>query len=113
MKTRKLVFNGDEESKERFGLLFQGFLTGGNSSTQKGIIVLRQEARILDQLEDISNPTDQVLIRTLKPGLWTVSFEQPDFELLMNYIEATPWMTVVSRKVINLVDWLRATPMEE
>lgn len=111
MKIRRLVFDESESDRWMFPLLYSGFLNGGNSPNAKGMEVLRREARILDKLEAIS--VDEGPERVLKSGPQEVTLEQPEYELLKRYFENTPWTTAVSRKVVNISDWLSAIQLEE
>lgn len=108
MKLRNLVFT--EAEREFFPLIYQGFLHGGNGPQAKGMEVLRREVRILDKLEAISEDRDGDRILTTVPAV--VLLEQPEYELLRRYFENTPWTTAVSRKIVNIADWLSAIPLE-
>lgn len=119
MKVKRLEFNPDSpESSERFMLLYQGFLAGGQlhdpRDGAKGMIVIRREARILDKFEGISEALPDRLIgedRVLRGELMVL--EQPEFELLVKYFERAPWTTKISRKIVDVSDWLSSLPLLE
>jgi len=119
MKARIVEFSDTEESREHFALIYQGFLSGGNGPGAKPMDVIRREATILDKMEAISyeemdqesnQPTGK---RLLHPGEQRLSLSQPEYELLKRYFENTPWTTKVSRKVVEISDWLSAIPLGE
>lgn len=112
MKLRVFDFDETPEQRDRFPLIYQGFVVGGDSIKSKGMEVTRREARILDKLEAISDE-DADLGRKLKPGPQRFELEQPEYELLLRYFEATPWSTRVSRKIVAVHDWMKAIPLDE
>lgn len=124
MRIYTIPFYADtnETDQERFSLIYQGFLMGGNSP-QKGMEVIRREAKILDKLEEISGPEEGSTCdscgiaknpsQKLHLGAQYLRLEQPEMTLLTKYIEQTPWNTRSSRKVRDLVDWLASIKAEE
>jgi hypothetical protein len=123
MRVRKLRFGESADDSENFSLLYSGFVTGGNGPGPKGMEVIRREGRILDKLEAISveigtneicNECGQVnqVRRVLMPGAQEIELDQPEFELLKKYFEATSWTTRVSRRIVNISDWLSSVPVE-
>jgi hypothetical protein len=117
MQVRVLTFNNDlAGDHDRFSLLYQGFVTGGNLIERKTMEVTRLEAKILDKFEAISTPTDLELIRQLSPTdskVQVLKFEEPEFALVRKYFEGTPWKTTTSRRAVDVFDWLVATPQSE
>jgi hypothetical protein len=105
-----LVFEDNEQARERFTLLYQGFIAGGNSPAQKGMEVVRREARVLDKLDAVSEPSVNGL-RALREGEHAVVLEQPEYELVKRYFENAPWAVHVSRQVVSVSDWLSAIPL--
>ena len=125
MKTRTLVFGepDDKTAAERYELIYQGFVTGGNADPRKGMEVIRREAKILDKLESIGVMPDAttpcetcgrdsggLVTPKLKKGKQAVQLDQPEYDLMRKYLEATPWTVKMSRKIVDLVDWLAAAP---
>ena len=122
MKLRRLVFDDTKEGRERYTLLWQGFLTGGNSAQTKGIEVVRREAKILDKFAahgtippDVVSAADgsDELARSMNPGDQTIDLEQPEYEMLKRYFESTPWVTRMSVRVRNVSDWLNSIQLED
>lgn len=103
-------------NSEDFGLLYQGFIIGGNSIDKKTMQVIRREAKVLDKLEAISQPRgderyptgDRVreLIASEDSKPITLLLEDEELELLKTYFESVPWVTKVSREVVRLADLL-------
>ena len=79
--------------------------------------VIRREARILDMLDSVSvenrDPAALKLAngeaRSVIPGAMMI-LEQSDHELVKKRVEGVPWLPVLSRQVVDLVDWLKAAP---
>jgi hypothetical protein len=107
--TRILTFDGDRGS-QRFTLLRTALLNGGDGKGDRTVALIRKEARLLDLLDGISEPTgtqdDRVL---LNHGPQRLEVAQDDFELLQTYAEKTPWTPRVARQAVDLFDWLSAT----
>lgn len=103
-------------SSEDFGLIYQGFIIGGNSVSSKTMQVIRREAKILDKLEDISQPVgdnryptgDRVreLVATENDAPVKLKLTDEELELLKQYFESVPWVTKLSREVVRLADLL-------
>jgi len=102
---RRLVFDDDDKSRQRFKRLYEGLLLGGND--RKNIETIRREARVLDALDAISEKEQTVQGEQRKlvaPA--TLELQQADFALLEQYVNNTAWLPVVSRQIVDLVDWL-------
>lgn len=117
-KVRRLKFDDDAEGRERYKLLYQGFLNGGNSAQSKGMDVLRREAEILDKFQNAGTlpPTDgepNEMERELNPSGAAFDVDNAEYELLKRYFEKTPWVTRLAIKVVNIADWLSAIPLED
>jgi hypothetical protein len=112
--TRVLLFAATEpKSQKRLELCFAAVMLGAPREA-RSIDVLRREARLLDAFESVSvlNPDGAALVngmpaRAVNPDA-TLRLEQPDWELLRKYVELTPWAPLVSRDVVDVVDWLGA-----
>ncbi len=111
-KVRVLEFADTDEGRERFGFIYQGFLSGGNSVQAKGMEVVRCEARILDKMDAVSYEGDGGQ-RHPSSGLHRVVLSQQEYELVTRYFEGAAWNTVASRKVVNISDWLAGIPQTE
>lgn len=137
--TRTLSFDG-EKGPQRFDLLYEAVLGGGATQTKAGDrsrAILRQEARILEHLETVSDPDASKLAscdacgrqanedaRALKPrmGVAPGTVEEPalaialtedDHALLVRYVDARPWLPRMARRVVDLQDWLSSAPRQE
>lgn len=115
---RELKFTNDVLSKKRFEILLHGLVVMGNQTSQKGLMVLKNEINLLDKLEAISAPcecgkklpgsqeTDRELAFIDELPL-TVIISQPEFELLSDYIGKVPWaIGESSRLALKTLDWL-------
>lgn len=107
----RMTFWADD--KERFALLYQSFVMGGNNTQEKKTIeVLRREIAIYDALDAIS--TEAHGLRTLNDGEQTLTLDQPQYQLLKKYIDTMVSVAATSaaRRMVALVDWfdsLKAT----
>lgn len=120
MRVRTLTFDDSTESRERFSLIYQGFVTGGNQPNAKTMEIMRREAAVLSKLESISEDTDErqcdscgQLVRSKRevmPGSHELQLSVPEWELLKQYFERTPWTVRMSSKVIDISDWLASLP---
>ena len=104
---RTIFFSNNED----FDLLYQGFIIGGNTATQKTMQTVRREVKILDKFEAISNPLvsgDKYptgdLVRTLVSSDQKLVLTTEEYELLKKYFESVPWVIRVSREVVRLAD---------
>jgi hypothetical protein len=122
MRVRKLRFTDTDEDRERFSLIYRGFLTGGNTP-QKGMETTRRESAVLKKLDAVSDETDEVrcescgqvqsIKRDLQPGDHEVTLTQPEFDLLKKYFETTSWTVRMSTKITDIADWLDGIPQEQ
>jgi hypothetical protein len=106
MAKRTLLFG--PQDTERFGMLYTGFVIGGDKRVegeQKGMKVIRLEGRVLDKLEGVSTEDPALGRRPLHPETDLV-FEADEMELILKYVQRADWHTRVARKVVDLVDWL-------
>lgn len=118
MKVRRLVFADDDEGRDRYMLLYQGFLNGGNNTQTKGMEVVRREAKMLERFQNAGLlPPDDLssneMNRALIPGGATVELDGAEYDLLKKYFEGTPWVTRLAIKVVNVSDWLNSLPLED
>lgn len=116
---RKLKFEDTPEGRQRFYMLYQGFITGGNNAGQKTMNTVRNESRILEKFEKISivetkNDEQQTPtgFRTMLAGPQEVDLEQPEYELLKKYFESAPWTVSAATKVVNIFDWYSSIQLE-
>lgn len=99
----------NEDDKKRFGFLYGWFIAGGNSVDRKGIEVVRREALVVDKFWAISDRLEGlpegVEARRLKIGGGTLTFQQPEYELIKRYLESANPRTELSRQYVETVDW--------
>jgi hypothetical protein len=136
--TRTLDFSG-EKGPTRFDLLYEAFLGGGATQTKAGDrsrSILRQEARILEQLEKVSEPDasklasceacgrqanedarklrpipDAIAVGMAVPGI--IVLTEDDHALIVKYVDARPWLPRMARRVVDVQDWLSSAPKQE
>jgi hypothetical protein len=106
---RVITFDAPAE----FDLLYQGFLFGGSQQQTKTMVSLRSEARVLDKLDAISEPSidEQGKIDKYPTGdpvrkyaSGELLLTNDEYELIKKYFESVPWATKVSREVVKLFD---------
>lgn len=109
--TRVLDFAGARGPK-RFELLRTALLSAGDGKGERVRERIRKEARLLDALDSVSDPTpidgdpDR---RSLKPDGGKAVINQDDCDLLLTYVDTTPWVPRVARDAVDLQDWLTAS----
>lgn len=124
-QVRKLTFADTDEAREDFALLYQGFVTGGSGGGErKTMETTRREAKLLDKLEEVSEEFGGAssvcdtcgqrinVKRVTKSGPQEIVIDQPEYEMLKKYFEATPWTVRISRRVVNISDWLASIQPE-
>lgn len=112
---RRLILTGPDD-RQIFGILYSGFLSGGDPQQQKGKKeVIYQLARIKRALLRVSEavPDDEQekakgpSIR-LKDGEQIIVLEQRDRDLLEQHICRTEWLVVATDIVADTLDRLSA-----
>lgn len=106
---RIVTFDGPRAAK-RFDLLQTALLSGGDGKGDRNRSVLRSEARLLDALDLISEPSTGVLRRLVPdatPAL-SLTITQEDHDLLQKYVDTTPWLPVAARDAVDVQDWVSA-----
>ena len=116
--TRVLKFDGSE--KDRFDLLFGGFLQGGNALLQRAQgqrtrDERSKEAKILKALKSISTKktSDKGETWVLNDTGGELNLDQSQHSLLLKYIEAAPFPTYQSDDLVDLLDWVDAAEKVE
>jgi len=92
--------------KERFALLYQSFVVGGNNAQdKKNIEVLRREIAVMDALDAISAEVDGA--RMLAAGAQSLTLDTPQYQLVKKYLDVfvSVAATGAARRVVALVDW--------
>lgn len=123
MRVRTLQFNDTPEDREKFELIYQGFVTGGNGTGSKGIEERRREVTILRKMEAISSEVEESKCescgnvqrpkRVLNDGPQSLELTVPEFEITKKYFEATPWTMRVSGKIVDISDWMLEAPIRQ
>ncbi len=99
-----------------FEFIFEGFVLGGSIEKVKGLTALRNEIRILDKLESISEcypcekklPTGE-LARFLSPSPIELEFNNIELEMIQRYMSLVPWTTgQPTRNAIKVYDWIES-----
>jgi hypothetical protein len=109
---RVVTFEVNGRGQRRFEILYAAILLGAPKGA-RGLETIRREARVLDALEaistlvDVPNATGPVPPRSVQPDAELV-LAQPEFELLVRYLDAVEWTPAASRDVIDTADWLSA-----
>lgn len=126
--TRTLDFGGDKGAM-RFELVYEAVLGGGATQRDPGErsrAIIRQEARILDALETVSEPDPRPAktcetcgrpanadARQLAPAGGLITLSEDDHALIVKYVDVRPWLPRMARKVVDVQDWLSSAPKQE
>lgn len=114
---RQIKFpEGHAKNQSRFEILVNSILVlqQEKDDRSRGIAVMRQEARVQDALDSVSDETKDVLntkdasgtpFRQVRPGS-VVELTQEDFSLLDARVKAPNWLPSLSRRVVDVIDWL-------
>jgi hypothetical protein len=101
----KLEFDGSDESKDRFSMLYAGFVMGGDKpGTPKGMAVTHRESAILDKFDAIGEDDTQAGKKLKTAG--SMDLEPTEFEMLVKYFEAADYRTAVAQRVSRARRWL-------
>lgn len=104
---RMIRFSGSDRDNSRFRRLYEA-MASAQVSVRK-MDVMRSEARIFGILDSISEPLDgQRQLRGIN-GPHDIMIEQPDFDLMVSYLELTPWTTIGAKEVPDLADFLASS----
>lgn len=102
----------DDLGKRHFEFCFVGFILGGSLLDKKGLTVLRQEMKLFEKLEAISEvmPCGKKLVngevqRQLTGG--AIQVDGSEVDMLYNYISNVPWQSGSPvRDALETLDWL-------
>lgn len=107
-KKVSLMFSNDDETKEWFSIIFNGFVLGGDQpGMEKGMLISHREARILDQFDEFGID-DANVGKMLGTPRAEMVLERADFDLLLKYFRAAKWSTRVAQKIVQVEKWLVA-----
>lgn len=127
---RVLNFGPDSLSRERFQILYQGFLFGSPQGGIRGIETLRRAHRILDKFAAISDqtyapapggselvpavyPDTEDGIRHLKDEGGTMLLDDIEYNQLKHHFENVGWKSAsVIPKALDAADFLLSAPQE-
>lgn len=119
MKT--IIFKNDEESKNRFAVVYQGFI--GGASELKGVEANRRAFRIMDKISEISvvltNDEGRELtyqsgdpVRTLKEiaegESLPLALEEAEWTALSGFLANVSWSPRMSKTYVLLIDEVQA-----
>ena len=118
---RRLEFTGPKAAK-RFALCLEAVLDMGDQKGERTRSVLRQEARILDAFDSVSEPDQTQMTSCASCGRLanaearrlsvivdhSIDLSPEDHELLARYVDGRPWLPRIARDVVDVQDWLSA-----
>lgn len=116
---RTLSFAGTDEDRERFALLYKGFVIGGNHVQERAVAERlgprsREERRISAsvqrKLRALSKNGASDRNVELEEAGGTITLTQPEHELVMTFLKACPWSTQEDIEATDLMDWVMAAP---
>jgi hypothetical protein len=113
------AFTLTPEDKDKFRLLYVGFVAGGNAIHRNGETRSRdqraKEAAILRQLKAMSvrTPNDMDPEMRVLNGGGKLVIDAKQLEVLKRYIEAAPFPTHESDVVDDLLDWISGAQPSE
>lgn len=109
--TRILQFKSVEDVN-RFPMIYEGFLNGGNlqPAAMRSGDIKRLEREVLVALRGVSTPTDETFQNTdehhRKYAGGDVTLSQQALDLLVKYMEATPWHIWKVDTAMDTIDWI-------
>lgn len=121
---RTLTFPiGQSKNQQRFETLTNALLVvplapNGALQPARGLPILRQEARLQELLDGISEENTDLLAakafdgtahRTVRHGT-SIDLLQEDFALLESRAKTIDWQPTLARRVVDVVDWLSTAP---
>jgi len=135
---RTVTFDGD--TRKHFRFIYEGFVIGGALQDKRDHETKRRESRIVRKLKAISaviklpagtvyrddrgfpqtlsdaqdrmaSPTEPA--RDLLDGTQTVALEQPELDLIVKYMQDTPWKLSMMDECYDAVDYLHAAPRDD
>jgi len=103
-----------ELDQMKFEFIYEGFIIGGSLERSKGLISIRRELKILDKLEEISEPfpcgkkfTDIEAKRRLKNDSEKLTIEDDELNLIKRYLGIVPWTTgQPARNFMKVYNWI-------
>ena len=105
--TRTVVFDGDRAAK-RFELVRTAILNAGDGKAERSRERIRKEARVLDMLDEISEPAIPPKMegdRQLRIGQHTLTLKQDDHKMVEEYLNLTPWLPRTAQAATDTQDW--------
>ena len=129
---RVLTFDGDDpKSAKRFEMIFEAVMQAGDKTDKRDRALVRKEARVIEALEAISEPSEKRPVtcghcgsdltslverhvsavrepRHLKPGAQIVTLQGEDHELMTKYVDTVPWLPVAARAAVDVQDFVGA-----
>jgi len=136
MKRVVIFTEGESKNGKRFEMLLAAVHLAGDKSGKRDRDTIRKEARILDALDAVSEPTEDMKAtvcancgclleavhqglpatrerRQLKSGDQRLELAADDYKLLDQYLETTPWLPSSARAAVDVLDWFSAAEKVE
>lgn len=130
----------DSEARKHFRFVYEGFVIGGALQDKRDHETKRRESRIVrklkamsaiiklpagtiyrddrgfpqtlnDEQDRMASPTEPA--RELLDGIQVVALEQPELDLIVKYMQDTPWKLSLMDECYDAVDYLHAAPRDD
>lgn len=113
--TKVLHFDDDDQSRDRFSLLYQGLCLSTRGQQARDLKQLKKEGALRKRFEAISEPKVPTVNRwqfaervpTLPAD---IEVDQEDLDLLKDYCTSVPWTPMVSDLVADAIEWAWGAP---
>ncbi len=113
--TKVLHFSDDDESRDRFSLLYQGLCLSTKGQQARDLKQLKKEGKLRKAFEAVSVPKDKPANRwqfvehvpTLPAD---IEVDQEDLDMLKEYCVAVAWSPMVADLVADAIEWAWGAP---
>lgn len=107
---RVISFDDSQDSKDRFSVLWEGWLAG--TQDLRGLGNLRTGAKVMDALEIISGSTDPAtgITRQLKPEGGDLYLEEVEWAMLKAAVESVGWRPLAVKRALAAIEALDKAP---
>jgi|SRR5581483_2602651 len=110
-----LVFENDDQSRDRFAFLYQGLCNSTKTQVPRELARLKAEGSVRKKLEAISTADAapdgrfKYTTRTLREAA-IVELDADEIAILIDYVPAVAWTMAVADLVADAVEWVSVAP---
>lgn len=117
-------WHNSSRGEELFPFVYEGFLAGGLQSDNafRTPAIKRVERSVLGKLRSISTAMSEEFpntkekkrkLNSFEKGTILCTFDQQELDLLVKYIEATPWKIYAVDLGMDAADWVASSSRED